>query len=486
MRPIGPASPAASKGQAGLIKRPDAPKRVPGRLPSSGLLTRHRLIVTASRAVLSTVRHPRSFVSLGLMVLAAVALRLLDPPEPDELIRWDAANGEIEAIADPIPDPDLWPVGRIASDPLNGITEFIMIRDFYDFDYDENGEPFLSLVQSGAEAGIDVTGLGTVTWTNEILDDGLWLHTVFSDTSSTGITRQITYWSNPLGLLAPITGTKVRPKLTSDPGIAYPPRPSRAPIARTDGFIPAAARVKPPAVKAGPSVQVTRTVGRLRPPTVTPVRPVSPAVRPSSWPGPAPSRIVVPSLPRSVPLTSPQVVPAIKVRPEGAPEIVVAPAPVTTPVWQEVPWAGAQPIGEPAWRPRADLESMAREMGKQEQKLAQIGLKLETSTGSPLDLQPVMDLLQAIYDSVTGGDSEGEEISGTTYLFDPPFDTPGTGVAEAAAYEIPAAPIGEALAARLDSLADAIQLIAAWRVKLSKGNAPAANVTLTAHGTPDD
>lgn len=469
-----------------MIRRPGAPQRVPGRLPSSGLLTRNSLIVTSSRAVLRSVKYPRSYVSLGLMILAAVALRLLDPPEPEELIKWEAANSETEAIADPIPDPDLWPVGRKASDAINGITEFSIVRNIFEFDFDENGEPFLSPVVIGSELLVDVKGLGKITWQNEPISDGSGIRTTFYNTSVAGITTQIAQWVNPLGQLAPVTGTKVRPKSNMDPGVVYQPRPTKAPIARTDGFIPVAAKVKPPAVGPGPSVQVTRTVGRLRPPSVTPVRPVSPAVRPSGWPGPAPSKIVVPSLPRSVPLVSPQVVPAIKVRPEGAPEIVVAPEPVTTPAWQEVPWTGAQPIGEPAWRPRPDLESMAREMGKQEQKLAQIGLKLETSTGSPVELQPVMDLLKAIYDSITGGDSEDEEIPGTTYLFNPPFDTPGTGSAESAAYEIPGAPIGEALAARIDSLADAMQLVSAWRVKLSKGNAPAANVTITAHGTPDD
>jgi hypothetical protein len=40
-------------------------------------------------------------------------------------------------------------------------------------------------------------------------------------------------------------------------------------------------------------------------------------------------------------------------------------------VWVEVPWPGADPIGEPAKRPAPNLDAIATELGRIEQKVAQ-------------------------------------------------------------------------------------------------------------------
>jgi hypothetical protein len=148
---------------------------------------------------------------------------------------------------------------------------------------------------------------------------------------------------------------------------------------------------------------------------------------------------------------------------------------------------GTQTItsGAPATSP----QEVANEIGRIEQKL---GLMLPLLEAGPSWLDGVRDaiankIIQDLIEAIQGGTGSGEVglADPVSYLFSPPYDTPGVGLAEQGVYEIPAAGFGPATIARLDAIAEALQVMAAWRVKLSKGNAPSPNVTLTAFGIPD-
>jgi hypothetical protein len=64
-----------------------------------------------------------------------------------------------------------------------------------------------------------------------------------------------------------------------------------------------------------------------------------------------------------------------KTAPDGKPIPKPAELPVT-PKWLEVPWPGADPIGQPSQRPAEDIPGLVREVGKLEQKLGQLGDRL--------------------------------------------------------------------------------------------------------------
>jgi len=102
----------------------------------------------------------------------------------------------------------------------------------------------------------------------------------------------------------------------------------------------------------------------------------APSPRPATAPGrergvPLPLRPPIPSpTPVKVPIPSPGPGREEEVDPQDEPEGQETPVP-QTPVWQEVPWPGADPIGEPAKRPTPSLDGIATELGKIEQKVAQ-------------------------------------------------------------------------------------------------------------------
>lgn len=212
----------------------------------------------------------------------------------------------------------------------------------------------------------------------------------------------------------------------------------------------------------GASRQITTATGTLRK--------LAPAEIPRIAPLPA----------RPIPNLQPQTTPG------GGIELAPAPAPITTPNDARKYGSITVTAGQPASSP----EAMAAELGRIETKL---GLLLPLTLAGPSWLDGLKDaigdrIMQEIQDALQGGDggNENDEAPATVYSFSPPYETPGLGLAQAADYEIPANTYGPAMVARLDAIAAALQLIAPWRVKLSKGNAPTANVTLTAYGTPDE
>jgi len=218
-------------------------------------------------------------------------------------------------------------------------------------------------------------------------------------------------------------------------------------------------------------------------PEIAPPEPeVLPDYTPIKTPGIKPPKAppIIKPTPRITPKAPPDLQPT---GPDGKPLPKPNPQPQQTEAWQEVPWPGTSPIGSPAQQPRPDLIGIASELGKLEQKLAKIG-----GTPAPsLDLSPLVDLLNTIIETLASGGSGGSSglTDNNSYSFTPPYDDVAFSNAEERFYYLEPQEYGPATIARLDAIADALQVMAAWRVKLSKGNAVRPNVTLTAYGTPD-
>lgn len=159
------------------------------------------------------------------------------------------------------------------------------------------------------------------------------------------------------------------------------PAPSRAPVVTPAPIIPPAP-VPRPAPSPGVPAPATQP-GQL--PRITPAPGTSPAPAPQPVPFPTidPSRPVVPIGPDGLPVPAPP-----------------APVPVTPP-WL-APYPGA-PVGEPAQRPRPDLDGIATELGRVEQKQAE----LLRRTGPASDLgdqlkDKLEELLRDWLDNVPG------------------------------------------------------------------------------------
>jgi len=148
--------------------------------------------------------------------------------------------------------------------------------------------------------------------------------------------------------------------------------------------------------------------------------PLRPAPVPSPAPAPARRPVTTPGRERGVPLPLRPPVPApspVKVPtptpgpdreeeadPQDEPEEKRTPIP-STPVWVEVPWPGADPIGEPAKRPAPNLDAIATELGRIEQKVAQ---GFGRSPGPVFDWARLERLLREIVEGDDGEYPAGE------------------------------------------------------------------------------
>jgi hypothetical protein len=175
----------------------------------------------------------------------------------------------------------------------------------------------------------------------------------------------------------------------------FPAQPAAVPDGWTPGWAP---KWEPTAPSPAPQPTLPAPVplpaevpGTEQPPDVS-----SPGVKPSAVPA------VNPTLPALTPAA-----PAVgrPIRPDG----VVAPAPVqrpgTTPVDQEIPWPGGQPIGSPGQQPRPSLEGIAQEVGRIERKLAQ----MNTVSRPPAGQGPggLSDLIGPLWDLLMGLTDQG-------------------------------------------------------------------------------
>lgn len=180
----------------------------------------------------------------------------------------------------------------------------------------------------------------------------------------------------------------------------------------------------------------------------TPLQPIGDPVK-----GPAPA--TVPTVdPARPPLTFP-----------GPGTVPVAPPPLVPITDPDLIKIGNLIIGDPGERPRPDLVSISKELGRQEQKLA--GLLGGLGLGSALD-----DLLKLLT-SINGG---------TTYSLTPPCGTTTNGDPLPVVEVIVPPTIGDnaAVIARLDALAMLLDEHKQMRQPICKGKPTGSPVTVTA------
>jgi hypothetical protein len=145
--------------------------------------------------------------------------------------------------------------------------------------------------------------------------------------------------------------------------------------------------------------------------------------------------------------------------------VPVVPAPLPVPVTPtDIVIEGGLPIGDAGARPRPDLDSIARELGRQEQKLA----GLLSGLGYPEAFDNLLDLLN----SVNGG---------TTYLLHQPCGTDAEGNPLQPVEVVVPPTIGDnsAVLARLDALAMLLDEHKAMRQPICKGKPTGNPVTVT-------
>lgn len=221
-----------------------------------------------------------------------------------------------------------------------------------------------------------------------------------------------------------------------------PSAPSRAPVVVPAPVIAPAPAVRPsaPAGRPGPST----APGTL--PTLTPGPGQAPAQQPqpSTFPQVDPARPPVPIGPNGIPLA-----PAAPVVPVTPPDVVNYPG---------------LTVGDPGARPRPDLDSIARELGRQEQKLA----GLLSGLGYPEAFDRLIDLITSFN-------------PGTTYLLHPPCGTDANGDPLPPVEVVVPASIGESAAIlnRLDALAMLLDEHKTMRQPICKGKPTGEAVTVT-------
>jgi hypothetical protein len=132
-------------------------------------------------------------------------------------------------------------------------------------------------------------------------------------------------------------------------------------------------------------------------------------------------------------------------------------------------------------------------MGRQEQKLAQIGGMVDGLRGGPSWLDGLIeDLINGIIDRIGQGPPSNAScplsttLPAASHTFSPPYDTPGVGKAREGVFTLPQQSAALRLIGLMETVIEGQGIVAEWRVKLSKGNAPSANVTITAAGSPDE
>lgn len=237
------------------------------------------------------------------------------------------------------------------------------------------------------------------------------------------------------------------------PGVAPSPPPTRredpkappvpgtpAPLPAVPGAVPGGAPGRQPGGRpAAPGVG---------PAPAVPLQPIGDPVK-----GPAPA--TVPTVdPARPPLTVP-----------GPGTVPVAPPPLVPVTDPDLIRIGNLIIGDPGERPRPDLVSISKELGRQEQKLA----GLLGGLGLPEAFDQLLDLFKSIN-------------TGTTYSLTPPCGTTAGGDPLPAVEVIVPPTIGDnaAIIARIDALAMLLDEHKQMRQPICKGKPTGSPVTVTA------
>jgi len=287
----------------------------------------------------------------------------IEPPEraPD----WGPENGSPPDSYFPEVEPPWWPTGETA---ISGATEIVVTaaasgRDPATLQIVE-GPPFESVVGSLDVVGVtpapSLPSIGTTPYGDPIASP--LRITITHKDGSAEIRPAVGTSGTTTGLR--LIGIRLRPGQAGAPSKPAPAwKPERAPR-----FNP-----QPRTTPAEPQPQPQ--------PNTEPQRRTLPVPAPAPIPMPIPGTAPLAPRPGGVPLpaTTPKVAPkpaeTTKTAPDGKPIPKPAELPVT-PKWLEVPWPGADPIGQPSQRPAEDIPGLVREVGKLEQKLGQLGDRL--------------------------------------------------------------------------------------------------------------
>jgi hypothetical protein len=198
------------------------------------------------------------------------------------------------------------------------------------------------------------------------------------------------------------------------------------------------------------------------PPWISPSTPGAPSPAPNQAPSPSPGTFPGPA--------------TVPISPAGVP---VAPAPLpvpVTPTGSVYPIPGGPPLVDNG--PRADLQAIATELGRMEQKLH--GLMNPTSPLNPSpewldDLFRMYERFAIISDLLT------LDTNGITYRLQAPCDRDEEGQFLEWEQQIPPADYLPAIVGRLDALMDAIDKLNTWKRTVCRTPQPVGNVTITAY-----
>jgi len=324
---------------------------------------------------------------LGFAVGTLIRLLVIDPwlaqqvyqdlrttPPLGELepapVNWGPANQENGAEL-----PLVWPVG-FTTDLPNAPSRITITGSVTVFELDENDE--LVAIGIGAFDPIvrDDLIVGTIGITSEVVNGGLNTRTTIQNVSPTGQLEDVAQLVGSYNYVYGGFGINLSPLGGPSPGKPYPAPPVGAGL--PNGFRPNPAEIpRPRPIPAFPGVapqpMTTPATSPQTLPLPQPARPTLPSTpgTPQTVPRPAPSP-VIPAQPATTPRPVPVPIPLL---PNFAPAPVPVPPVVQVPVGLEVPWPGAQPIGQEAKRPPPTLTGIATELGKLEEKVAQIGAR---------------------------------------------------------------------------------------------------------------
>lgn len=449
-------SPAVRPLRARKVPRLLIGRKAPSRF-GAGKSGRMPLLPLAVPAIASARNFPTLALALGL-ILAAVILDQGFGDEPLEEHKylpkdWARANAEVREGPD---IPVGWPVGTWNPAPVEG-GYISLTGDIYELvlNYETGGGDWVLKTPGFTHEGEIAVGNGINVTVERLIvgSDGGWVD-VYYNTSKTGFKR----------LFARVFG-----------GMNLETRNLKVGIRHFPGPYP----VEPFPLPPGERRTVPRTIPEpadapapASPPMVEPARAPSPLVVPEPFPLPLPSPGPggVPLAPSPRPLPEPARMPVLKPRPlpvpvretltDGQLAPLPAPAPLSTPTWQETPWPSGPAIGAPSSRPQATQEGIVKELGRLEQKVAAIG------RSGGLDLPAIVEALKSLLP-----DHPDYEFPPGSYSIEPVCEVNSQGIplpARVVSWEGGSGELAE-IRQRLDAIAELFQVSKELRQPVCKG-----------------
>lgn len=268
----------------------------------------------------------------------------------------------------------------------------------------------------------------------------------------------------------PVTGGFTKERITIDGKLWQPqgePDPAAAPLPELP-FLPVAAGAPFPSAVPDPA-PVPRVVPATPPATTPAETPATPDAAPTPRLVPLPARV-----PQSRP-SRPAVTQPARGTPPNQGETTTITRTFTTP--RERLIEAGMPFGSPGQAPPPTMQGIAAEVGRIEQKLAQV-LRDQTNPGNAL-----ADLLRTIIGEAIG-EAIGElfsKVPASDWTYTAPCDRNAEDLPEEAVFQIAELSFQQATIARLEALADVMQTLKNWKQPVCRTRPPLQNVTVTAH-----